>query len=158
MQGSLGFWARFYTSVSLLLYTCTCKCQTLMEWLVGWSAEHKSNKKGSDCAPCLAGLCVVCWCGYGAVGRCGSDSDGVDRQVENARCKHLCKKMRAALLVLRPKRTMGGGGGGMCILSWYSECNGSHFAWPSNHRMTGWVRISWERWCMRTGPIIGWGQ
>ena len=74
-----------YTSVSLLLSTwqCTCKCQTLMEWLVGWSAEYKSNKKGSDCAPCQAGLCVVCWCGYGAVGRCGSDSDGVDGQAEN---------------------------------------------------------------------------
>ena len=29
-----GFWARFHTrSVSLLFYTC--KCQTLMEWLVG---------------------------------------------------------------------------------------------------------------------------
>ena len=35
-----------------------------------------------SCAPCLAGLCVVCWCGYGAVGRCGSDSDGVDGQAE----------------------------------------------------------------------------
>ena len=36
-----------------------------------------------SCAPCLAGLCVVCCCGYGAVGRCGSDIDGVDGHAEN---------------------------------------------------------------------------
>ena len=33
-----------------------------------------------SCAPCLAGLYVVCWCCFGAVGRCGWDSDGVDGQ------------------------------------------------------------------------------